>query len=166
MDSESIDRLVTRMKDFREKYKTECVHPTTLKMIADGTVEAQTAFLCEPYCIPAQLQCGSELLPMDEITNAINTAGAEGFNIHIHAIGDKAVENVLDAFISAGEIKGTKTIAHNEMYTESSIRKITEAGNIFFQTTPYWIIDDPYTRQALGEKRINGLFPIGTMAEK
>lgn len=164
-ESEAIDCLVARMKDFREKYVTECVRPTTLKMIADGTVEAQTAFLYEPYCISSQLQQGSELIPKDEITNAIKTAGAEGFNVHIHAIGDKAVENVLDAFISAGEIKGTKTIAHNEMYTENSIRKITKAGNIFFQTTPYWIIDDPYTRRALGEKRINGLFPMGTMAE-
>ena len=94
---------------------------------------------------------------------AASLAAKEGFSVHIHAIGDKAVTRALDVLCGLGTIRGTKTIAHNQLYREQDIRRITEAGDIFFQTTPYWVRRDDFTLKSLGRERFEKQFPIGTM---
>ena len=79
----------------------------TLKILNDGTPEAKTGALTEPY--PENGQIVPPVFVGDEFAEiGIETAKA-GFDIHIHAIGDKAiletlsysVENAAGAFVFA-----------------------------------------------------------------
>ncbi len=154
--------VVELMKKNREDYTTDNVKYNTLKMITDGTIEERTALLYEPYSDDGE-STGSEPLSPEEMNAAAQMAGEAGFDIHIHAIGDKAVGRAIDTLCFAGKISGTKTIAHNQVYTEEDIKRVTEAGDIFFQTTPHWMTADDHTRACLGPDRFLKQFPVGTM---
>lgn len=156
------EEVVSLMKKNREKYTSDNVVCNTMKMITDGTIEERTALLYEAYSDDGETT-GSETLDSEEMKAAAKLAGQAGFDIHIHAIGDKAVGRAIDTLCSAGKISGTKTIAHNQVYTEEDIKRVTEAGDIFFQTTPHWMTADDFTRACLGPDRFLKQFPVGTM---
>ncbi|MCR4704511.1 MAG: amidohydrolase [Lachnospiraceae bacterium] len=156
--TDAIDLMDTQ----RRKYTSAHVHPDTLKLIADGTVEEYSALLFEPY-LDGEKGCGSEIVSLNDMNDAASKAAKMGFSVHIHAIGDRAVSRALDVLCSLGSIEGTKAIAHNQLYRPEDIRRITKAGDIFFQTTPHWMKDDAYTRARLGDTRYLAQFPVGQM---
>jgi predicted amidohydrolase YtcJ len=96
---------------------------------------------------------GSQMLSPGEMKKTAYLAAEEGFSIHIHAIGDEAVSRSLDVLSSLGKTGGTKTIAHNQVYSSDDVEKMKAAGDIFFQTTPHWMTGDEHTLKCLGEKR-------------
>jgi predicted amidohydrolase YtcJ len=66
-----------------------------VKMFADGTLGSSTALLTEPY--ERTSNHGIEVMPPDELAAACGRAAASGLTVAIHAIGDAAVRNALDA---------------------------------------------------------------------
>ena len=156
------DETIRIMKRNRSEFSSANVYPDTLKMIKDGTIEEHTALLSEPYS-DERGGFGSSLLDTRDMMKAAKLAAKEGFNIHIHAIGDKAVSDALDVLTSVGRIKGTRTIAHNQLYSDSDIKRMSEEKDIFFQTTPHWTTGDEHTLSCLGKERFNHQFPVGTM---
>ena len=161
-DFRTAEEVTELMKRNREKYSSANVLCDTLKIITDGTVEEHSALLYEPYS-DDETKYGFEKVSIQDMKKAAKLASQEGFSIHIHAIGDRAVSAALDTLCYIGEIKGTKTIAHNQLYCGEDIERIKNAGDIFFQTTPQWMKNDAYTLKYLGEKRFNDQFRIGTM---
>ncbi len=156
-----IREVMSLMKRNRQQYNSGNVRHETLKMITDGTVEEHSALLWEPYADQPE-NSGSENLTPEELCRAAKLAAEEGYSVHIHAIGDKAVTRALDALCGL-RCAGTKTIAHNQLYKETDIRRMLDAGDIFFQTTPHWAVNDGYTLGYLGQERYGRQFRIGTM---
>ena len=159
MASEDVVKL---MKNIRDKCSSDNVICNTLKMITDGTIEERTALLYEPYSDDGE-SFGSESLPLDDMKRTAKLAAEAGFDVHIHAIGDKAVGRAIDVLSSVGKMSGTKTIAHNQVYTDADKERMIKAGDIFFQTTPHWMTGDDHTRACLGDERFLKQFPVGTM---
>ena len=140
------------MKKCRERFSTDNVSLKALKMITDGTIEERTALLYEPYSDDGETK-GSDELSFEEMSKAAGLAAKAGFDIHIHAIGDMAVGRAIEVLDSLGKISGTKTIAHNQVYTEADIERMIKAGDIVFQTTPQWMTADVHTKKCLGPDR-------------
>ena len=69
-----------------------------LKAFADGVVESKTAALFEPYADSDER--GDPLWGPDELREAAHMADARGWQIQVHAIGDAAIHQALDAFES------------------------------------------------------------------
>lgn len=161
-DIMNAETVLGLMKRNREMYSSENVNHDTLKMITDGTVEEQTALLYEPYA-DSEDNYGSEMLSAEEMKNAARLAADEGFSVHIHAIGDKAVTRALDVLCELKGCEGTRTIAHNQLYTDDDTARIINDGGIFFQTTPQWMKNDDHTLRFLGEQRFAKQFQSGTM---
>ncbi|MBQ7677998.1 MAG: amidohydrolase family protein [Lachnospiraceae bacterium] len=161
----SAEDAVSYMKVLREKYRTKHVCCDTLKLIADGTVEEHTALLFSAYADEPD-NYGSELLGEEDMARAASLAAKEGFSVHIHAIGDKAVNRALTVLVGLGSISGTKTIAHNQLYSKDDKQRIAANGDIFFQTTPHWAKRDAFTLQSIGQERYEAQFPIGTMMKR
>jgi predicted amidohydrolase YtcJ len=67
-----------------------------VKLFADGTLGSRTAALLAPY--EGSDQAGLELLSRDELRDLVARAFAAGLSIAVHAIGDRAARNALDAF--------------------------------------------------------------------
>lgn len=66
-----------------------------VKLFADGSLGARTAWMQEPYASGGQ---GIALRPMDEILRIIRIAEDAGVAVSVHAIGDKANHELISVF--------------------------------------------------------------------
>jgi predicted amidohydrolase YtcJ len=72
------------------------------KLFADGSIGGRTARLHRPYAgEPADGNVGLWMMPPDELKAKVLRAHRAGFQVGIHAIGDAAVDLVLDAYEAA-----------------------------------------------------------------
>jgi predicted amidohydrolase YtcJ len=71
-----------------------------LKLFADGTLGSRTAAMIEPF--DDRGGTGLELMAPAELRGLVRRAFEAGWSVAVHAIGDRAVRNVLDAFEAAG----------------------------------------------------------------
>ena len=67
-----------------------------VKLFADGTLGSRTAAMLEPF--EGTDQRGLELLSPGDFDQRLSAARAAGFAVAIHAMGDRACRNALDAF--------------------------------------------------------------------
>ncbi|MDR1815712.1 MAG: amidohydrolase family protein, partial [Clostridiales Family XIII bacterium] len=72
---------------------------TTVKFFADGVVEGKTAFLKEPYAGEPDTGArrGEPIWDTARLAEAFRAVTEAGLQIHVHAIGDAAVAQALDA---------------------------------------------------------------------
>ncbi len=71
-----------------------------VKLYADGSLGARTAALWEPYADDPRNR-GRLLHPMSRLVSSIKRAEREGIQLLVHAIGDRAIEQVVGAFARA-----------------------------------------------------------------
>ena len=84
----------------RSGFGDEWLRLGAVKLIADGAIAGRTACLKDPYCDPV-LGTGILLLTPEQIRERIANAHEAGFQVAVHANGDRAIEIVLDAFEDA-----------------------------------------------------------------
>lgn len=69
----------------------------SIKLFSDGTLSGQTAAMKEEYVRPAGTR-GMFMYPREELESKIVRAHKEGYQVAIHAIGDAAIELVIDIY--------------------------------------------------------------------
>lgn len=72
-----------------------------VKAFADGSMGSRTAFMLEPYEAEAD-NVGVAVTPADELWELAVQADEAGFPLSIHAIGDRAVRDVIDVLSEFG----------------------------------------------------------------
>ena len=77
-------------------YGTDQLWVGQIKHFADGSLGANTALLFEPYCDDPD-NCGLPFTDAEPLKERVALCHQHGFSVAIHAIGDKAVSNALDA---------------------------------------------------------------------
>lgn len=131
---------VKNLTELKEKYTSDLVHPQVMKIHNDGTIEAYSANLFEDYT-GQKNQKGAILLEGDELKNFVIEVDAAGYDIHIHGIGDRAINEALNAFEAAKKVspnsKNRYTIAHNQLIIDADLPRFGELG-VIAQSTPYW----------------------------
>lgn len=88
---------------------------TSVKGLLDGTVDARTAALFEPYVGGGR---GLPFWKQDELDRAVARFDREGFQVRLHAIGDQAIRMALDAFERAARVNGTAGRRHRVEHVE------------------------------------------------
>ncbi|WP_309081512.1 amidohydrolase [Zhihengliuella sp.] len=105
----------------------------TVKFFADGVVENQTGALLEPYCSGLH-DHGLRVWDPAALDDAVRRVDAHGFQIHIHAIGDAAVRQALDAIEHAVAANGPRdrrpVIAHAQLVDAADMARFAELGVI------------------------------------
>ena len=143
------------LKYYHDNYSGKYVHPKVLKIHNDGTVEARTAALYEDYADDPGNK-GATTLPYDTLEKLVIEGDQAGYDIHIHAIGDRTITEALDAIEKArqenGIGKNTHTICHVQVLDDNSIKRFGPL-HVFAQSTPIWAVDDKIALRALGEER-------------
>lgn len=94
----------------------------------------------------------------------------DGFQVHIHAIGDRAIRMALDALAHARAVNGVRdsrhAIAHLELIDPTDIPRFRELG-VVANFQPLWANGDEYltkmTEPALGPARSRWLYPIASV---
>lgn len=82
-----------------------------IKIFADGTMGSRTALMLEPFEGEPD-NFGVAIAPADKLWRLAEQAGQAGFPLSIHAIGDRAVREVLDVF---SELPPTASLSGNAL---------------------------------------------------
>src|SRR6185503_10217507 len=93
---EQVDDLVR----LRAEFASARVRPVAAKIYADGVIEGRTAAMIEPYLDRPGFR-GDVNRPADDLKALVRRLAAGGFNVHVHAIGDRAIRETLDAMEAA-----------------------------------------------------------------
>jgi predicted amidohydrolase YtcJ len=98
-----------------------------LKAFADGVVESGTAALLEPY--EGTHERGAPLWARDELAEAVRAADERGWQVEVHAIGDAAIRQALDAFAQTSPERRHR-IEHIEAPAPADVGRFAELGVI------------------------------------
>jgi predicted amidohydrolase YtcJ len=130
-DVEQIEELVER----RARTAVPRYAPTSVKFFADGVIENFTAAMLEPYLDAAgdrTAQRGMSMLDPVAFAEAVHRIDALGFQTHVHAIGDRAVREALDAIAVARRRNGRNDnrphIAHIQVIHPEDIDRFRALG--------------------------------------
>src|SRR6185437_3458187 len=89
---------------------------TSVKMMLDGGAENHTAAMLEPYLDADGCDSGHaglDFIDPAELPRYVTALDAEGFQVHFHALGDRAVRNALDAIEAARTGSGAWALRHH-----------------------------------------------------
>ena len=101
-DADQIPELVVR----RDALRYPRFRAGAVKIMQDGVAENFTAGMLEPYfdgCGCRTANAGLSFVDPVALGRHVTRLDAEGFQVHVHAIGDRAVREALDAFEAARE---------------------------------------------------------------
>jgi predicted amidohydrolase YtcJ len=140
-----------------------------VKLYADGVLEARTAALLAPY-LDRPGDAGPLVYAPEALEERILRFDREGFQVHVHAIGDRAIRVTLDALARAREAHPSRdarpVLAHIELFDPADLPRFRALG-VVASFQPFWAQRDEYiadlTEPALGPARSRWLYPIGSM---
>ncbi|HEV2400407.1 MAG TPA: amidohydrolase [Candidatus Sulfotelmatobacter sp.] len=102
-------------KKLRETFQGPLLKLIAVKGVLDGTVDARTAAMFDPYVGGGT---GIPFWEQDDLNNTVALYDREGFQVMLHAIGDKAVNMALNAFEYAAKTNGTTGRRHRVEHAE------------------------------------------------
>jgi hypothetical protein len=123
-------------------------HPTTVKIMVDGVIENRTASMIEPYCggCDADTSHGLDYVDRDLLLAAVTELDALGFQVHVHAIGDRAVRNALDAVAAARSANGPSDnrhhIAHVQVIQPEDVPRFAQL-DVIANCQTFWAQTEP-----------------------
>ncbi len=109
---EQVERLVEQ----RARFTTGRLDAGTVKVMQDGVAENYTAAMSRPYLGSGGAPTGNHGLSFVDpvlLAEAVTRLDAEDFQVHVHAIGDRAVREALDAFARAHATNGPSRARHH-----------------------------------------------------
>ncbi len=141
----------------------------TAKIFADGSMGARTAAMVDDYTDDP----GNKgwLLHTDEaMTEMVRKVHKAGWQAAVHAIGDRAVEQVVNAIETVlnetGESNLTRRhrVEHASILSESLVKRMAEL-KIFAAVQPQFVLTDWWTIERIGPERYRWTYPFKTMLE-
>jgi predicted amidohydrolase YtcJ len=140
-----------------------------IKLFADGSFGGRTALLSEPY--EDSRTCGLSLMDIDELTEELRKAAAAGKMAAVHAIGDKAIANVLEAASNAQIRSDRLRIEHLALTPPEIVKRLSELRPLLV-VQPHFLVGDWWLPARLGERAKHcylfrtfvdmGLEPVGS----
>ncbi len=121
---------------------------TTVKIMLDGVMENFTAAMLQPYLGPdgrPTANRGISFVDPMALRRYVTRLDAAGFQVHFHALGDRAVREGLDAIAAArtanGPTDGRHHLAHIQMVDPADMPRFHELGAVA-NMQPLWACRD------------------------
>lgn len=147
----------------------ERFRPTTVKIMVDGVIENRTSAMLTPYNCGCGGDRGLTYVPQGVLDPAVRELAGNGFQLHLHAIGDRAVRLALDALAGASRDADQRhTIAHVQVINPDDLQRFSELGVVVNAQT-YWAQREPQmdelTVPVLGDERSAQQYPFRSLIE-
>jgi predicted amidohydrolase YtcJ len=137
----------------------------SIKLYADGALGSRGAALLAPY---SDDPGNTGLLVSTEahLADVAKRARAAGFQVCTHAIGDRGVSNVLDAYESAGVTPADRfRIEHFQVVAPSDFPRLARSGIIASMQPTHATSDMYWAEDRLGPERIKGAYAWRTVLD-
>jgi len=139
-----------------------------LKAFMDGTIGSGTALMFEPFTDNPSTS-GLAMMPYEEMEKMVIIADKMGFQIGIHAIGDKANNWVLNAYEKAEELNGKHDsrhrIEHAQTLQTSDITRFASLEVIASMQPVHCISDKKFCEKRIGSERAKGAYAWKSLAD-
>ncbi|MFO7571091.1 MAG: amidohydrolase [Gaiellaceae bacterium] len=166
---EQLAELVER----REAARAGRMRMRGAKLFQDGVMENFTAGMLEPYLGPDGTptdNTGLSLYAPEELRRIVTALDAEGFQVHVHALGERAVRESLDAIEAALATNGARDarhhLAHLQIVHPDDLTRFQPLG-VVANVTPYWAILSGYvadlTLPFVSEEAGRRMYPFGSL---
>ena len=137
-----------------QQYATTRVRTNWLKLFMDGTVEGGTGYVEPLYPDGHQ---GLANWTEEELTDITRKTNAQGISMHIHTMGNKAVNTVVSAYANGGKDELRNTLVHvrnvnAEDYQRMADHNMYAVSGMLWHHGPSWLAD--YIRE-------HGMAPVG-----
>ena len=164
-DEEQVQEFLAR----RRQLPAGSLRATCIKLMLDGIIEQYTGALLEPY-VDRPDERGMLFIEPARLQKLVTRLEQEGFQVHIHTIGDRAVREALDAFAVAARVNGPRDrrhhLAHVQLIRPDDIIRL-RALSVTANMTPIWARGDDlvmaFDLPRLGAERARWLYPHKTM---
>jgi len=141
---------------------------TTVKIMQDGVAENGTAAMLEPYldkCGHATDNRGHSFVDAAALRDAVRALDAAGFQVHVHAIGDRGVRETLDAMAGTDRARRHQ-VAHLQLVHPDDVPRFGALG-VAANLQMLWACQDEQmldlTIPFLGEERSRWQYPFGDL---
>ena len=131
-----------------------------VKLYADGALGSRGAWLLKPYA-DAPGQSGLGFLTDDQLQNQMSRAAMDGYQVAVHAIGDKANQMVLDAIqVESETYTGDRRwrIEHAQVLDPADMKAFGQYGIIASVQPTHATSDRLMAEARLGEARLAGAY--------
>ena len=151
--------------------KSSNLEAKTIKFLLDGALSSGTAALMDPY-LDDPTTSGLLMWEEDDLLNALCVFDDLDFQVHLHAIGDAAVRQALDAIEAMQRVNPRRdrrpVIAHAQLIHSDDIGRFEQLG-VIANYQPLWTYLDPMNKELilprLGEQRNNRQYPLRTVVD-
>ncbi|NBU25764.1 MAG: amidohydrolase [Gammaproteobacteria bacterium] len=142
-----------------------------VKVILDGGYGSRSVALLKPYAIPG-LGTGRLFVGPQRLDRLVTRLDALGFQVHVHAIGDRTVRAALDAIEVARKTNPSRgpphTLAHLSLVDLADAPRFRQLG-VMPNMTPLWSRPDPWQTvfavQMFGRERADTSYRTRSLAE-
>ncbi|MFH2056102.1 MAG: amidohydrolase, partial [bacterium] len=123
-----------------------------VKLFADGALGSQTALMLKPFV--GSKSSGVEVTSADELKRLIKKCTRHGLSCAVHAIGDRANRNVLDAIAAAQHLsrRFRHRIEHCQIVSPADVKRFAELGVIASMQPTHATADIDLMRLYLGKR--------------
>ncbi|MCX5200479.1 amidohydrolase [Streptomyces sp. NBC_00237] len=146
---------------------------STVKIMQDGVAENHTAAMLDPYltsCGCPSDNSGISFIDPTSLCSYVTSLDAAGFQVHFHALGDRAVREALDAVEAARTANGWADtrphLAHLQVVHPSDVprfRALGASANIQALWAAHEPQMDELTIPFLGPERAAHQYPFGDL---
>ncbi|MPY62612.1 amidohydrolase [Streptomyces spongiae] len=167
--AEQIPELVAR----REELSRGRFRAGTVKIMQDGIAENHTAAMLEPYltgCGCASGTSGISFVDPGDLKKYVTELDGLGFQIHFHALGDRAVREALDAVEAARSGGGHRDTRHHLAHLQvvhphdiPRFRALGATANLQMLWAAHEPQMDELTLPFLGSERGARQYPFGDL---
>ncbi len=163
---------VDKAVEYMNKYDTEHFTFSALKLYADGeAVESGSGWMIEAYKNGTH---GTQVWDNDTINAIVKAANEKGISVHVHAQGDAASEQAINAFINAESTAADGVyngICHGRNITEETKEKMAEHGiyaaiNINWRALGSVEVVTEFIETTLSKELTEAGFPIKSLLDK
>lgn len=167
---EQIDEFIEKREESRSSSPNFAA--TAVKIFQDGVIENATAGLIDPYldrCGHQTANDGLSIIDPQFLKEIAAALTSQNFQVHFHALGDRAVREALDAieFAQSGKRQDLRhTIAHIQVIDPTDVQRFAQLG-VVANSQELWACHEPemdlLTVPLLGSARSRRQYPFGAL---
>ncbi len=165
-DDSSAESVAIAAK-WREVVKGDRYHYNTLKIPDDGTVEGRTAAMFEDYQGEPG-NSGETVFSEQQLVEMISGSAAQNIDVHIHALGERAVHETLNAIeatrAAVPDSESRFTICHIQVVIDQDVARFAEL-DVIAQSTPLWAAYDLYGKQFVSDDQFERYWRFQSIAD-
>jgi len=136
-----------------------------VKLYADGALGSRGAALLAPYADDPG-NTGLLVSRPEHLAEVAKRARAAGFQVNTHAIGDRGVRNVFDAYESAGATAADRfRIEHFQVVAPADFARLGRSGIIASMQPTHATSDMYWAEDRVGPERIKGAYAWRTVLD-